>query len=73
MNIDIDIDFDDLPPLEERCRGCFDTADGRRMTWVDGELVICPECGGRGTRPTAFGRAVLDFVRRRLGPGKEAT
>lgn len=52
------LDYDDLPPLTERC----DCYRGIRYTGGNGP-VPCELCDGTD-RPTEFGMAVLDLVRR---------
>lgn len=55
--MNIDIEFDDLPPLQERCR-C-----ASRPVFVDGKEAPCQRGCVNGQRPTEFGRAVLELVR----------
>jgi hypothetical protein len=46
----VDVEFGDLPPMEECCNMCWQAEAGQP----------CPHC--RGTQLTEFGRAVVGLV-----------
>lgn len=66
--MNIELSFSDLPPLTEYC----DCDNGVRSISKDDvygaweKTVPCRQCDC-GERPTEFGRAVLDLVRRFAG------
>lgn len=60
-----------LPPLEEPCDACGGT--GNSPPAKPGEMrasLNCNKCKGHKIAPTAAGRELLDFVKRRLNLGE---
>lgn len=65
--MEVRIDFKDLPPLEEWCGHCR----GEGKYWKnpdyfrrEEEKEPCNTCKGSGTRPSDFGEALLEFIRK---------
>jgi hypothetical protein len=56
-----------LPPLEEPCEACGGSGDSPPGNGYEIRASLnCPKCKGHKLAPTAAGRALLDFVTRRL-------
>ena len=59
-------DFE-LPPLEEPCDACGGSGNAPPSNGYEMRASFnCPKCKGHKLAPTAMGRALLDFVERRL-------
>ncbi|MDB5713598.1 MAG: hypothetical protein JWO15_995 [Sphingomonadales bacterium] len=57
----------ELPPLEEPCDGCGGSGDAPSGNGYEMRGSFnCPKCKGHKLAPTAAGRTLLDFVKRRL-------
>lgn len=57
-----------LPDLEEPCTACGGTGDSPPAKYGEMRASLnCPNCKGRKVAPTAAGKQILDFVKRRLG------
>jgi hypothetical protein len=56
-----------LPELEEPCTACGGTGDAPpAKPGMMRESFNCPICKGHKVAPTAAGRQILDFLKRRL-------
>ena len=57
-----------LPPLEEACDACGGTGNSPPPTFGEMRASFnCPKCRGHKVAPTAAGRELLDFMKRRFG------
>ncbi len=57
----------ELPPLEEPCDACGGSRDAPPGNGYEMRASLnCPKCKGHKLAATAAGRALLDFVTRRL-------
>lgn len=57
----------ELPPLEEPCDACGGSGDAPPGNGYEMRASFnCPKCKGHKLAPTAAGRVLLDFVKRRL-------
>jgi hypothetical protein len=57
----------ELPALEEPCDACGGTGDSQQGSPYEIRASLnCPKCKGHKLAPTTAGRALLDFVKRRL-------
>ena len=61
-----------LPDLEEPCTACGGTGDSPPAKYGEmRESFNCSVCKGHKVAPTAAGRQILDFVKRRLGVSEQ--
>lgn len=57
----------ELPALEEPCDACAGTGDSPKAPEYEIRASLnCSKCKGHRLAPTAAGRALLDFLKRRL-------